>query len=80
MSEPTHAVVKDGVVSTITLMDVATAELFREYGFVEMMWPGSILVDITDLDPRPAQYWTYDGETFSPPPEQSPDPVTEPTP
>lgn len=24
-------------------------------------------VDITDLSPQPAEWWLYDGETFSPP-------------
>lgn len=28
-------------------------------------WPGGI--DITDLTPRPAPGWSYDGATFSPP-------------
>lgn len=25
------------------------------------------LIDVTDLDPRPEQQWTYDGTTFHPP-------------
>lgn len=28
-------------------------------------WPGAI--NITDLSPRPAPGWTYDGQTFAPP-------------
>ena len=35
-------------------------------------WPNGI--DVTDLDPRPAPGWTYDGETFAPPVVVEPEP------
>ena len=40
-------------------------------------WPDG--VDVTDLDPRPAPGWTYDGTTFTPPVfvEPTPEPTVE---
>lgn len=32
------------------------------------------MVEITDLDPRPDQYWTFDGSTFAPPAPYVPSP------
>jgi hypothetical protein len=62
-----HAVVRDDSVTDLCLMDAATAQQFRDQGFVEMLWPGATLVDVTDVDPQPQIGWTYDGEHFAPP-------------
>jgi hypothetical protein len=60
MADPVHAVVIEKQVDQLILMDTATAELFREYGFVEMMWgSASELVDVTDVDPQPQMGWSY---------------------
>ena len=32
-------------------------------------------IDITDLSPRPGPGWTYDGQTFAPPPPVEPEPA-----
>ena len=51
-----------------------------EAPFVPEFAPGSLVaVDITNITPRPEQGWTWDGETFSPPPEASgePDPSSD---
>lgn len=67
MSEPTHAVVIDATVTSLLLMDATVADLFRELGFVELLWPGGALIDATALDPPPQLGWSYDGNTFAPP-------------
>lgn len=36
-------------------------------------WDGGI--DVTDLSPRPAPGWSYDGTTFTPPPPPAPMPI-----
>jgi hypothetical protein len=65
--DPVHAVVVGGAVTDLTLMDAATAEQWRAAGFVDQMWPGADLVDVTDADPRPSPGWAYDGAAFTPP-------------
>lgn len=66
MPPPTHAIVIASTVTGLALMDLTTAEQFRSLGFVEQLWPGGTLVDVTDLDPQPLIGWTYDGQTFAP--------------
>jgi hypothetical protein len=80
MSNPTQAVIRDGVVTDTAAMDAATVELYRSLGFVELVWPGATLVDVTDVDPRPGIGWFYDGRTFTAPPPPPPEPEPEPTP
>lgn len=77
---PTRAVVSGGTITTLVLMDDATEQSWRAAGFIDMLWPGSTLVDVTALDPQPQIGWAYDGATFTPPPEPEPEPEPDPVP
>ncbi len=65
MSEPLQAVVDDATrtVTGVYVMDTATVELFRELGFLEQLWPGCTLHDVTTADPRPGPGWTHHPDT-----------------
>lgn len=63
MTDPTHAVITDGTVTTVALMDAVTAQEWRDNGFVEQLWPGGELVDVTDADPMPSTGWTHHADT-----------------
>lgn len=62
MPAPTRAAVVNGIVTTCVLMDNDMYALYEEYGFLEMMWPGANLIDITDVVPQPSISWSYDPE------------------
>lgn len=65
MDTPVHAVVVNGTVTQLILMDTATAQIFRDYGFVAMMWGfGAQLIDVTNAAPQPAIGWGHDGQNF----------------
>lgn len=68
-TEQIRAVVITGVVDTTILMSDDVLQQWHELGFVEMMWPGATLIDVTNLDPQPSTNWTWDGKNFAAPPE-----------
>lgn len=73
MSEPKRAVIGSGEIINVVLMDDETEQIFRDNGFVEMLWPGNELVNITGLNPQPGIGWSYDGQTFTAPEPQAPE-------
>lgn len=57
-----YAQIKDNEVkNVIVLEDPTLVDLFSENY--------DVLIDVSDLDQRPGPGWIYDGQTFSPPPE-----------
>lgn len=81
-TEQVRAVILNGVVDTTMLMSDETLLQWEELGFIEMMWPGGLLLNITELSPQPSTGWSWDGNTFAAPPEQvDPDePIEDETP
>lgn len=91
MSEPVHLAVNTttGIAIDGIACDVATAQLFRDNGWVEMFWPGCELVDVTDVVPQPGIGWRHqvgsDPEwvnpaPVNPPPDPAPERAPEPGP
>jgi hypothetical protein len=72
--DPIHAVVVDGTVTDVVLMDPGTADEWRAQDMVGQVWPGADLIDVTGTDPQPQIGWTYDGAAFTAPPQPEPDP------
>lgn len=63
----TYARIQNDVVAEI--IGPLTDEDGNEIPIAERFTPQVVitLVDITDLDPQPQQWWTYDGTNFAPP-------------
>jgi len=72
VSEHLHAVLRDGVVESVVVMDPATAREFDRLG----VFPGARYMDVTDLETRPGIGWTLSGTHWvaSPQPELPPAP------
>lgn len=63
----TYARIQDGIVAEIipALLNDEGDEIPIDERFVPEFV--AALVDVTNVDPRPEGWWTYDGSTFSPP-------------
>lgn len=62
----TRTYVRTIIVSgTVTVAEVITTDL----DIHALYHPDFVaaLIDVTDHDPMPGEWWTYDGETFAPP-------------
>lgn len=66
MSQPLVALVNDGVVTSVIVATMDVIQVLDSMG----VWPaGQVEIDVTATDPTPGIGWTYDGSTFTPPPE-----------